>query len=85
MASAFAGGSKYLYDIDTELVENCETSDSNETNPNPIVSLFNNSLADNGPSFAYTLPSAAFDHLPLPGSTFNLDCFTPPPDFAIFS
>lgn len=81
LGSSLMSNQQYIYDTECELVEGCETSNTDEPTFNFLISPAGHNHADLRLSDAYLLSNNTFDYQPLVANTYHSDYLTPPPDF----
>lgn len=78
--SGIANGKKFIYESDTILFENCETSDSSESDVSSLHSLLNLSGINAASVYLNSLSLTGYLYLSTPHDTVHPDDFSPPPE-----
>ncbi|TDB64612.1 hypothetical protein [Arundinibacter roseus] len=78
--SNIANGKKFVYEKDTIEIQNCESTDSNESDVQTLHSLLNQSLADSGHSDLNSLRINHYLYLTNAPTDQVINCFSPPPE-----
>lgn len=78
--SGIANGKKFIYESESVLIENCETSDTNESDVSSLHSLLNIAGWHSASLYLNSPCLTGYLYLTIPHDTVHPDDFSPPPE-----